>query len=113
MRDHDVLAQLVHFHHAEVHGLSDVGVEIADRLHVDLRTGQERVDAQQIDHDAAFDAARAAAANDFALVVRGNHAFPHAHEIRLLLRKHELAVFVFHVVEEHLDVIADAQFLWI
>ena len=54
--DH-VAELLVDLHDLELHGLVYVNVVVADRFHVDLRAGQERLDAEYVDDHTALGAA--------------------------------------------------------
>ena len=54
--DH-VAELLVDLHDLELHGLVHVNVVVADRFHVDLRTGQERLDTEYVDDHTALGAA--------------------------------------------------------
>ncbi len=87
------------------------GIEVADGPDVDLRAGKEGIDAQEIDHDTALDAADAAALQDFAGLERLRDTFPDAHEVRALAREDQLAVLVLHALEEDFDLIADLQII--
>ena len=63
-RHHDVAAALVDLDDLEVERLADEVVEIGHLAQRDLGAGQEGVDAQQVDDEAALDAALHAALHD-------------------------------------------------
>ena len=54
--DH-VAELLVDLHDLELHGLVYVNIVVADRFHVNLRAGQERLDAEYVDDHTALGAA--------------------------------------------------------
>jgi hypothetical protein len=87
--------------------LAEQGVHVLHLAQSDLRAGQERLDAVQVDHHAALDLAHQATLGDLALVVCLLHAVPHAHEVGPLLRQHDEPVLVLHLLEEHLDGVPD------
>jgi hypothetical protein len=107
--DDDVFRRAVDLHDPEVHRLADERVKIAHRTDVDLRAGEERVNPQEVHHDAAFDPAHAAALQDFPRLERFRDPFPDTHEIRALPGEDQDAVFVFHGFEKHLDLVADFE----
>jgi hypothetical protein len=107
--DHDVLGLLVDLHDAHVERLAQVGVKVAHRTDVDLRSGKERIDAHQVHHDAALDATDAAALQDVQVVERALNLLPDAYEVGALARQDDIAVLVFDRLQKHLDHLADLQ----
>ena len=69
--------------------------------------GRKGFDAEQVDDDAALDAAHEFALNGVARVVRGFDLVPHAHEVGLLLRQHHATFEVLNDLEKDLDFAAD------
>ena len=57
VRNDNVLELLVDFHNLEFHSLVDIYIVVADGADVDLRAGQECLDAEDVDDHAAFCAA--------------------------------------------------------
>ena len=63
--DNHVLEFLIDFNDFELHGLANEDVVVADRLHVDLRAGEEGLYAKHIDNHATLCAAFDVALDDF------------------------------------------------
>ena len=110
-RDDDVLPHLVDLDDLDRNGTADEGVEVADRLDIHLRTGQEGVDAVQVDHEPALDAADDAAVDDLVIVVLVHEAFPGAQEVDLAAGHQHVAVGVFGRFQEELDLVPFAVLL--
>ena len=55
----------VDLHNLEFHGLADEDIVVADGFHVDLRAGEESLDAEHVDDHAAFGAAFDVTLDDF------------------------------------------------
>ena len=72
----------------------------------DLRSGQERVDAHEVDDDAALDLLDERAFDRLIGLVRDADLLPHAHEVGFLLRKDDRAFLVLEVLEQHFDFVA-------
>lgn len=106
--DH-VAELLVDFHHLELHGLVHVYVVVADGLHVDLRTGQERLDAEYVDDHTALGAALDVTLDDFVLFEGLVHTIPRFELTCLLVRKNQLSALVLGRLDIDLDLIADLQ----
>ncbi len=68
--------------------------------------GQERVHAHQVDHHAALDLLDQRAFDRLVRLVGHADAFPHAHEVGLLLRQDDRAFLVLEVLEQDLDLVA-------
>ena len=67
---------LCDLHHTEFHCLSYEYVVVADGLDVDLGTGQEGLNTEDVDDHAAFGAAFDVALDDFVVFKSGIDAFP-------------------------------------
>src|SRR3990172_2590901 len=104
--DH-IFRRMVDLHHAEVYFPSDEGVKIAYRAYVDLRTRQERIDAQQIDNDPSLGTPDAPSLQDLTGLKGLDHPFPDTHEIGTLPGKNQLPVLVFDTLQEDLNLIPD------
>ena len=102
----DVLPLLVDFDNLEVVGVADVLVEILGRGDVDLRGGQEGLDAD-VDEQTAFDDGFDFAGDGAAFVANGEDAFPVFLELGLFLGENDHAFLVFELLDEHIDFIAD------
>ncbi len=109
MRNHDVLAKLIDLDNLELHFLADQSVKIANGPDVDLRTRKKRVHAAKVDNNTALDSARARTHQGLVLVIGIENTLPGAHEIRLALGEHKLAVFVLDIVEIDFDVVTDGN----
>ena len=109
--DNDIFGRMVDLHDAEVHRLADERVEVAHGANVDLRAREERIDAEEIDHDPSFDAANAATLEDLSRLERFRHPVPDAHEVGPFAREDELAVLVLNAFEKHFNLVADLQFV--
>ena len=108
---HDHVAELlVDLHHLELHGLVHVYVVVADGLHVDLRTGQERLDAEYVHDHTALRAALDVTLDDLVLFEGLVHTIPRLELTGLLVRQRELAALVLGGLDVYLDLVADFQF---
>ncbi len=94
MADNDVLVFLVDFHNLELHGLVHEHVVVTYGAHVDLRTGEECLDAEHIDDHTALGAALDVALDDFVVFERLVYTVPRACLAGFLVGKFELAVLV-------------------
>src|SRR5574344_2131115 len=103
----DVPARLVDRDDLEVEFLADESVDVRDLTEVNLGTGEERVDAEEVDDHAALDALRESAADDFVVFECLADAFPHADKVRFLLGEDETAVIVFQLFDKDFDLCAD------
>src|SRR5574344_413723 len=103
----DVPARLVDLDDLEVEFLADESVDVRDLTEVNLGTGEERVDAEEVDDHAALDALRESAADDFVVFECLADAFPHADKVRFLLGEDETAVIVFQLFDKDFDLCAD------
>ena len=97
-RDHDIAPCLVELDDLEGELLTDELVEVLNLADVDLRAGQEGLDAEEIDDDAALDAAHQAALDGVAGVVGFLDRVPDPHEVGLLFGEHDLALLVFDIL---------------
>ena len=107
MRNNNVLKFLINLNDLEFHGLAHEDVVVADRTHVDLRAGQECLDAEYVDNHAAFGAAFDVALDDFVVFEGGVDTLPRAACTCFLVRKDELAFAVFLVLDEDFHLVAD------
>ncbi len=107
VRHNHVLELLVDFHNLEFHGLAYEDIVVADRLHIDLRAGEERLHAEHIDNHAALCAALDEALDDFIIFESLIDAFPGAGCTGFLVGEDKLALLVFLVFNEDLNDIAN------
>ncbi len=84
-------------------------VDVRDATQRDLRPGEERVDAHEVDHDAALDLLDEDALDRLVGLVRDADPLPHAHEVGLLLRQDDRALAVLEVLEQDLDGVAGLE----
>ena len=107
---HDHVAELlVDLDNLELHGLVDVYVVVADGLHVDLRTGQEGLDAEDVDDHTALGAALDVTLDDLVLLQSLVDTIPRLELARLLVRQGQLAVLVLGRVDIDFDLVAHLQ----
>ena len=106
MADNHVFVFLVDFDNLEFHCLVDEYIVVADRADVDLRAGEERLDAEHVHDHAAFGAALDIAFDDFVVFESLVDAVPAAGLACLLVGEAELAVLVLKSLYEYLYFIA-------
>src|SRR6266851_73739 len=104
-RQHDVAALLVHLDHAHAQLLAAQRVEISHGTHVDLRSGQERADAD-VHCETALDALDYAADDDLALGIGLLDLVPDLHLLGFFARENDIAFAVFGALEQHVDDVA-------
>ena len=109
VRNDHVAELLVDLDDLELHGLVDVYVVVADGLHVDLRAGQEGLDAEDVDDHAALRAALDVTLDDLVLLEGLVDAVPRLELTSLLVREGQLAVLVLGRLDIDLDLVADLQ----
>src|SRR4051812_45666272 len=107
-RDNNVAALLVQLHYPYFQLLALHIVQVAHGLQVDLRAGQERARAAQVDGEAAFYALDHDALDGLLLVVRLLDVVPDLQALCLLVR--ELDHALFHAVGHHFDLVAGGDF---
>ncbi len=83
VRNHNVVVGVVDFHHFHFHALADEHVEVTDGLHVDLRSGQERLDAVHVHDQAALSAALHGGIHYFVTLERLLNIAPGGDDLRL------------------------------
>src|SRR6185295_11035506 len=106
-RQHDVAALLVELDDLELEALIEERVEVADRPQVDLRPGQERLDAAaDRDRQATLDPRGDHALDQLVALARGADLVPDLEPICLLLREHAHAGVVLAGLEQHIHHIA-------
>ena len=108
---------LIDFNDLELHGLAHEDVVVADGTDVDLRAGQECLDAEHVDDHAAFRAALDVALDDFVLLQSLVDAVPRTGCASLAVGEDKLALLVLLVLDEdfhlvaHFDVGVVAEFV--
>ena len=107
----DYIAELlIYLDNLEFHRLIDIYIVIADRLYVDLRTRQERFDAEYIDNHTALGAALDITLDDFVVGQSLIDAIPRFELASLLVREQQLADLVLNRFYINFDFVADLQF---
>src|SRR5262245_13475431 len=101
-REDDVAALLVDLDDAHAELLPLQRIEVANRTHVDLRSGEERAHAD-VDGEAAFDAFDHATNDDLLVGVGLLDLVPDLHLLGLLAREHDVAVAILGALEQHVD----------
>src|SRR5688500_6500497 len=86
-RDDDVAAALVELDDLELVLLTEQLGDVRHAPQGDLRAGEERVDAHEIDDDTTLDLLDERAYDRLIVLVGEADALPHAHEVRFLLRE--------------------------
>src|SRR6266849_1686910 len=104
-RQHDVAALLVDLDHAHAELLPAQRVEISDGTHVDLRSGQERADAD-VHRETALDALDDAADHDLALGIGLLDLVPNLHLLGFFTRQDDVAFAIFRTLQQHVDDVA-------
>ena len=107
---HDHVAELlVDLHDLELHGLVHVYIVVADGFHVDLRAGQERLDAEYVDDHTALRAALDVTLDDFVLLQRLVDTVPRLELTGFLVREGQLSVLVLRSLDIDFDLVAYLQ----
>src|SRR5687768_10844608 len=88
-RDDDVAAALVELDDLELVLLAQELVDVRHTPQRDLRAGEERIDAHEVDHNTTLDLLDERALDRLIVLVGETDALPHAHEVRLLLRQND------------------------
>src|SRR5205814_1875807 len=104
-REHDVAALLVDLDDAHAQFLPAQRIEVADGTNVDLRSWQERANAD-VDREPAFDPLDDAADHDLALRVGLLDLVPDLHLLGFFAREDDVAFEVFGALEQHVDYVA-------
>lgn len=102
----NVLELLVDFHYLEFHCLVDVYIVVADGAHIDLRTGEERLDSEDVDDHATFGAALDIAFDDFIVFESLVDTIPRTGLAGFLVGETELTVLVLESLDEYLYIVA-------
>ena len=105
-RDDDVAAALVELDDLELVLLAEQLVDVRHATQRDLRAGEERVDAHEVDDHTALDLLDERAFDRLIVLVGDADALPHAHEVGFLLREDDRAFLVLEVLEQDLDFVA-------
>ena len=108
-RDHDVAAPAVHLEDAEFVLVAHQRRDVAHGADVDLAAGQEGEGAAQIDREAALDPLDDVALHPVAGAERRFQLVPDLFALRLLARKHGLAVAVLQALDEDLHLVAHGE----
>ena len=108
-RDDDVAALLVQLDDRDFDGLALHAVQIADGAQVNLRAGQKRVRAENVDGQAALDAVDDDGLDRLLLVVRLLDFFPGVNALRLLVREVDVAFLGLALVAHHVDLVAGLE----
>src|SRR3982751_455861 len=108
-RNHNVSTSLIELDDLELELLAEQLVDVRNATERDLRPGQERVDAHEVDDHTALDLLDQRALDWLIVLVGETDALPHAHEVRLLLRQDDRAFLILEVLQQDLDLIADLE----
>ena len=104
-RQHDVAALLVDLDHAHAQFLAAQRVEVPHGTDVDLRSGQERADAD-VHRESALDPLDDAADDDLAFRIGLLDFVPNLHLLGFFAREDDVAFAVFGPLEQHVDDVA-------
>ncbi len=108
-RDDDVPPALVDLKDAELELLPEQLLEVRYAPERHLRTRQERLDAEQVDLEAALDPTLRDTFNDLLVVMGFLDLVPDLEEVGLALRDLDLAVCVLRRLKEHADLVTNGQ----
>ena len=104
-RNNNVPATLVELDDLELVDLADEVLDVRHPSQSNLRTGQEGIDAHQVDGHAALDLADQRSLDRTVGLVRLADLLPDAQEVSLLLRQDDDTVIVLEALEQDLDLI--------
>ena len=107
--NHHVLVLVVDLDHLEFHSLVNIDVIVADGLDIDLGAGQEGLDAEHVDDQAAFGFALDITGDDLLVVVSLVDALPRFEDEGAFVGELELAVGVFLAFHIDFDFVADLE----
>ncbi len=107
-REDDVAPALVDLDHPHAVFLADQALQVAHRADIHQGAGQERRQSD-VHLQAALDAVHHAADDRFAGLVRLLHHVPDLEPLGLLLGEHDVAVAVFGLLQEDIDLVADMR----
>ena len=106
----DVLPLLVDLDDLEMVGVADVLRQVLRGEHVNLGSGQKRLDAD-VDDQPAFDDGLDLAGDGPAFVADGEDALPVLFELGLLLREDHHALLVFQLLDQDVNLVAHLDHL--
>src|ERR1043165_3028994 len=111
-REDDVVPLLVEGDDLELVLVAAQGIEVFDRLRVDERSGEEGLDAADVDGEPALDAVDDAAGDGLFVFVRGLDLVPDPHPRCVFAGEDDVAGGVLEPLDEDFDVLAglDADF---
>ena len=109
VRYDDVLELLVDFDNLEFHLLTNVNVEIANRLHIHLGTWQERLNSEDVYNETTFGAALHIALDNHVLLLRLIDLIPSTEDAGSAVRNHQLAILILLALHENRNDIAFLQ----
>ncbi len=107
VRYNNVAELFVDFNDTEFHCLANEDIVVTDGLNVDLRTGEECLDAEDVNDHATFCAAFDVTLDDFVVFEGGVDTLPRAACACFLVRKDELTFAVFLILDENFHFVAD------
>ena len=110
-RHHDVAAAAIHLEDLERLRIVHQRRDVADRTDVDLGARQERHGAVEVDGEAALDLIEDDAVNLLVALEGLLELAPALFAARFVARQHGFAERILDPVEEHLDLIADLDFV--
>ena len=109
VRNDHVAELLVDLDNLELHGLVYIYVVVANGFHVDLRTGEECLDAEHVDDHTALRAALDVTLDDLVLLQGLVDTVPALELTGLLVRESQLTVLVLGRLDIDFDLVADFQ----
>ena len=112
MRNNYVFEFLVDFDNLKFHLLSNINVEITDRLDVYLRSRQESLDSKHINNQAAFRTALDLTLNDEISFLGFIDFVPSTEDAGSSVRYHQLAIFIFLALNKDGNNVSDLEF-WV
>ena len=109
MRYHHVSIFLIDLHDPELHGFINKDIVIPYGADVDLRTGEECLNAKDIDNHTAFRPTLDIALYHLLLLVSQGDAIPSFQDTRLFMRQQQLPMPILLAIHVYLHLIAHSQ----
>ena len=106
----NIAVLLVDLYDLELHGLAHEDIVVADGLNVNLRTGQEGLDAEYVDNHTTLCAALNVTLDNLIVVQSLVHTVPRLGCASLLVRQDELTLLVLLILDVHLNGVTYLQF---
>ncbi len=110
VRNHCILDGFIDLHHLEFHGFTNISIEIDDRLHIYLASGQESFQTEGIHDKTSLGLAYDLSFDDGIIIVGIDDRIPGIQELGFPPRKDQLAAYILLCLHIDRDDITHAQF---